>query len=294
MLLERMSLMHRHLVEASLQMMWRLKRVSSLPIKAAMVIALLGGLLSCTSERASPVSPATVGETPVPQGERLRVATTTNLYDTGLWDYLEPMFKSRYGVELDIISGGTGKVLEYGRSGDVDVLTIHDKVQEEQFIAEGYGTQRYGFAYNYLNIVGPEGDPAGIRGMNPVEAFQELMKGGLATSGSVKFVSRGDGSGIHNREKDTWSTAGYEYETVRTSGPWYVEAGSGMGSTLVLANEKSAYTLTDTGTYLASRADLSLVPLVERGGALLNVYSAIPVNPKMHSQAQAAMTNNFV
>ena len=122
--------------------------------------------------------PAAADMPPLPKNERVRVATTTSLYDTGLWGYLEPIFEQKYGVELDIIYAGTGIALEYGKRGDVDVLAIHDQSREEQFISEGYGVNRRCFAYNYFLIVGPESDPAGIRDMLPEGAFKKLMEEG--------------------------------------------------------------------------------------------------------------------
>jgi tungstate transport system substrate-binding protein len=203
------------------------------------------------------------------------MATTTSLYDTGLWGYLEPMFEKKYNVALDILSLGSGAAFEYAKRGDVDVLTIHDKANEEKFIADGYGVQRVPFAYNYFLIVGPAADPAGIKGLTPEDAFKRLME-----TGEGAFVSRGDNSGTHSKEKAIWKAAGYDYETVRKSGAWYIEGGKGMGPTLQMASEKQAYTLTDMGTYLSYKSKLNLVPIVDKGSILLNVYSVIAVNPQ--------------
>ena len=245
-------------------------------------MAVLSGLLACTPQN---------GET---NGGRLRLATTTSLYDTGLWDSLEPMFEDKYGVELDVITGGTGKALEFGRRGDVDVLTIHDKPREEEFVAQGYGVKRYPIAYNYFFIVGPERDPAGIKGMDPEKALLEIMKQGQANPSKVRFVSRGDNSGTHAREKLLWQKAGQDYETVRKSGAWYIEAGSGMGATLTLADEKSAYSLTVNGTYFAFKRKLALIPLVESGESLLNVYSAIAISQEKHPDTNVAMADKLI
>jgi len=201
--------------------------------------------------------------------ERLRVATTTSLYDTGLWGYLEPMFEEEYGVELDVISAGTGIALEYGRRGDVDAIAVHSKSRELDFVAQGYGQERVPFAYNYFLIVGPAADPAGIAGMSPEEAFAILAGGG------GEFVSRGDDSGTHGKEKAIWQAAGYDYEDIRQAGQWYIEAARGMGPTLLMASEKQAYTLTDMGTYLSYQGEIDLVPIVDSGAILLNVYSVI-------------------
>ncbi len=182
-------------------------------IAVASLVALLAG---CSSSAAAPLTPQ----------PRLRVATTTSLYDTGLWGYLEPMFEEKYGVELDILYTGSGQALEYGRRGDVDVITVHDKPNELKFVSDNYGVERVPFAYNYFLIVGPASDPAGIKGMSPEEAFKKLME-----TGSGTFVSRGDNSGTHSMEKTIWQEAGFDYATVEKAGAWYVEAGSGMGPT---------------------------------------------------------------
>ena len=226
--------------------------------------------------------------TALPQ-QRLRLATTTSLYDTGLWEYLEPMFEEKYGVELDVMYAGTGKALEYGRRGDVHIIIVHSKVHEEQFVAEGYGVQRVPFAYNYFLIVGPESDPAGIKSLSPEEAFKKLME-----TGSSSFVSRGDDSGTHSKEKAIWAEAGYDYEAVRNAGTWYVEAGAGMSPTLMMASEKQAYTLTDAGTYLAYKGKLELVPIIDKGDILLNVYSAIAINPEKVPTTKIDMANNLI
>ena len=222
---------------------------------------------------------------PMARVERLRVATTTSLYDTGLWGYLEPMFEDQYDVELDVLYAGTGKAIDWGKRGDVDVITVHSRSREEAFVTEGYGVERVPFAYNYFLIVGPEEDPAGIAGMNPEDAFSALMSNGEAV-----FVSRGDDSGTHGKEKSIWASAGFDYDgDVRTAGAWYVEGGSGMGPTLVMANEMQGYTLSDIGTYLSYQGDLDLVPVVDQGDALLNVYSVLQVETSRNPELSLAL-----
>jgi len=227
--------------------------------------ALVANIGCATQGAAQPLTPQ----------ERLRVATTTSLYDTGLWGYLEPMFEKKYGVEVDVLYAGSGIAFEYGRRGDVDVITVHDKPNEEKFVAEGYGVERVPFAYNYFLIVGPESDPAGIKGLFPEDAFRKL-----AEMGSASFISRGDDSGTHSKEKTIWKNAGFDYEAIRQAGAWYVETGKGMGPTLLHANEKQGYTLVDMGTFVAYQGKVNLVPLVDKGSILLNVYSVIVVNPE--------------
>ena len=217
------------------------------------------------------------------------MATTTSLYDTGLWGYLEPIFEEEYGIEVDILYAGTGIALEYGMRGDVDVITVHSKSREEKFVAEGYGMERVPFAYNYFLIVGPEADPAGMRGLSPEDAFKALFEGG-----SSSFISRGDDSGTHGKEKAIWKKAGYEYEAIREAGQWYIEGGRGMGPTLLMASEKQAYTLTDMGTFLSYKNKLDLVPIVDEGSILLNVYSAIAINPEKHPKTNIEMANNLI
>jgi len=223
--------------------------------------------------------------------EVLRVATTTSLYDTELWDALETIFEERYGVDLQITAKGTGMALELGKNGDVDVVTVHDPAQEAAFIDGGYAleaevngnvTERIPWAYNYFIIVGPEANPTGISGLSPEEAFQTIQQVGEDDPETVKFVSRGDNSGTHGKEKAIWASAGYNYiediQGVGANAGWYVEAGSGMGATLVMADELMAYTLTDKGTFLTYQGNLDLVPLVDTGDILLNVYSVIICN----------------
>jgi len=217
------------------------------------------------------------------------VATTTSLYDTGLWGHLEPIFEKEYGVEVDILYAGTGIALEYGKRGDVDVITVHSKSREEAFVAEGYGLKRVPFAYNYFLIVGPEADPADIKGLSPEEAFNQLFE-----TGSASFISRGDDSGTHGKEKTIWKQAGFDYETVREAGQWYIEAGRGMGPTLLMASEKQAYTLTDMGTFLSYKGKINLVPIIDKGSILLNVYSVIAVNPEKNPGVNAEMAENLV
>lgn len=238
---------------------------------------------TATTPTATAISPRTAQP-------RFRVATTTSLYDTGLWGYLEPMFEEKYQVELDVLYAGTGIAIEYGKRGDVSAITVHDKAAEEQFIADGYGVQRAPFAYNHFLIVGPPDDPAGIKGLSPESAFKRLME-----TSSADFISRGDNSGTHSKEKAIWKLAGFDYETqVRKAGPWYVEAGTGMGPTLLMASEKQGYTLTDIGTYLSYKGKITLVPIVDKGAILLNVYSVIAVNPEKVKGVDVKMANNLI
>ncbi|MFH0846890.1 MAG: substrate-binding domain-containing protein [Chloroflexota bacterium] len=268
------------------------KRVLGFAAILALVAGVLPGLTGCTSSPAtpSPTASPTPQYSPLPAKSRLRVATTTSLYDTGLWSYLEPMFEKQYNLELDVISIGSTQAMTYGKNGDVDVVTVHDKPNEEKFIADGYGKERVPFAYNYFLIVGPASDPAGIKGMSPEDAFKKLM-----TSGSGTFVSRGDLSGTHAMEQRIWTGAGYNYDELsKANYPWYILAAQGMGATLTMANEKKAYTLTDMGTFISYKSKLELVPIVDKGSILLNVYSVVTINPDKVKSAKTVLAQNLV
>jgi tungstate transport system substrate-binding protein len=253
------------------------------------------------------VSPTTTGSgvvTPVPttapptlggQKTRVLLATTTSLYDTGLLDYLKPKFEGQYNAELLITSQGTGKALEIASRGDANVLAVHSPTQEQAYMASGKGLNRRCFAYNYFIIVGPEEDPVGIRGMEPVAAFTKIRELGINNTPGVMFVSRGDNSGTHSKEKDIWKAAGFNYSAdIQKSGAWYIEAGRGMGETLQLTSEKQAYTLSDEGTYLTYKGNMDLMPLIDQGEILLNIYSVIAVYNEKFTQDEIEMANNFV
>jgi len=226
---------------------------------------------------------------------RLKIATTSSLYDTGLLETIVDKFTEENGDTVQIPShGGTGIAIAAGQKGDVDLLIVHDKAREVKFIQDGDGLERRCFAYNYFYIVGPADDPAGIKGLNASEAFQSIMENGLTEPDKVKFITRGDQSGTHSKEQSLWKAAGYNYSEVNISGPWYVDAGSPMGATLIMANEKSAYTLTDMSTFMAYKGNLTLVPLIEGGDELLNVYSAIAVNPEKHPGVNCRLANDFI
>ncbi|MFC1899369.1 substrate-binding domain-containing protein [Chloroflexota bacterium] len=268
-----------------------MKRKTLSLLGITVIINLLSGFAGCAEN--VPVNEKPDGEVgasgkSLPAQQRLKIATTTSLYDTGLWGYLEPMFEEKHGVEVDVIYAGTGAAIAFGERGDVDVITVHSRSREEAFIESGYGIKRISFAYNYFLIVGPENDPAGIKGMVPEAALKKLYE-----VGSDSFVSRGDDSGTHAKEKSIWQAAGYDYESVREAGSWYIETGSGMGPTLLMTNEKQGYTLTDMGTYITYQGDTSLVPLVDEGASLLNVYSVIVGNPETNKNINAEMANNM-
>ena len=233
----------------------------------------------------------------VSQGEpqKLLIATTTSLYDTGLLNYLQPKFEALYNVKLSITSQGTGKAIAIAKNGDADVLLVHSPAQELAFMQGGFGLNRRSFASNSFIIVGPPTDPAGIANMTPEKAFTTILLQGTNKTPNIYFVSRGDGSGTQTAEQNIWKNAGYNYTMgVEKTGLWYIEAGKGMGETLQLASDKGAYTLSDEGTYLSYKNNLTLVPLVNKGTSLLNIYSVMAVYNDKQPVEKIQMANNFI
>ncbi len=216
---------------------------------------------------------------------RLILATTTSTEDSGLLDFILPDFEQKYSAEVEVIAVGTGQAIGMGASGDADVLLVHARAQEDQFVEEGHGTARYDVMYNDFVIVGPASDPAGIQGMtSAADAFAAIAES------EVTFVSRGDESGTHTKELAIWENAG-----ITPEGDWYVSAGQGMGEVLTMANEQQAYTLSDRATYLARKAEgLDLEVLGEGDEVLFNPYGVIPVNPEKHPGVNFALAQQFV
>ena len=207
------------------------------------------------------------GDTP------LRLATTTSTANSGLMDYLLPGFTAQTGLEVHLIAVGTGKALRLGREGDVDVVLVHARQAEDQFVASGYGVDRADVMYNDFIIVGPKSDPAGIASSQSVaEVLQKIHASEQA------FVSRGDDSGTHKRELLLWQSAG-----VTPADSWYREVGQGMGKTLQIANEVDGYTMTDRGTWLAYQSKLDIELLFANDPPLFNPYGIIAVNPERHA-----------
>ncbi len=234
----------------------------------------------------------TSNNTNVPK-RTLKISTTTSLYDTGLLNEVESAFEKKYPVDVHIISGGTGIAIGYGERGDVDLLLVHDKTRETNFVNQGFGTRRTEFAYNYFWIVGPADDPAGIKGLNAASGFKKIAEEGQVNPDQVKFVSRGDTSGTHSREIRIWGLAGVNHTSIRNA-TWYRESGTGMGTTLTIADNLKAYTLTDSGTFLAFKEKIKLMEITTTGSELLNVYTAIPVNPQKHPNTNIEDAENFV
>ena len=225
-------------------------------------------LLLIVAPVAATAAAFTASEAPQP---RLKLATTTSTYDSGLLDILLPPFEEKRagGIRVDVIAVGTGKALKLAENGDVDAVLVHAPKLEEAFVAAGFGVDRRGVMYNDFVVVGPSADQAGIAGTERVaDAFATIaLKEAL-------FFSRGDLSGTHLKERAIWGISGIE-----PSGNWYVEVGQGMAATLRMADEKRGYVLIDRGTYLALRDTVNLRVLVEYDPPLHNPYSIIAVNP---------------
>ena len=208
--------------------------------------------------------------------ERIRMATTTSTDNSGLLEVILPPFEKMYGVTVDIIAVGTGKAIKLGESGNVDLILVHAPAAEERFVGEGYGVNRRAVMHNDFILLGPESDPAKIKGEKDIKkAFAKI-----ARSGSL-FISRGDDSGTHKKEKAVWKTAGVEPD-----GTWYLEAGQGMGTVLQMAHEKLAYTISDRGTFHAYRSKIDLIIISEGDKNLYNPYGVIAVNPERHPQVK--------
>jgi tungstate transport system substrate-binding protein len=214
----------------------------------------------------------------------IKMATTTSLQDSGLLGTLLPNFEKESGYKVHVIAVGSGKALKHGENGDVDVVFTHDPAAEEKFMKSGFGVNRREVMYNYFVVVGPEEDPASIRAdEDAAEAFKKIA------AGNYTFVSRGDESGTHVKEKSIWSAAG-----IAPSGKWYVSTGQGMGAVLTIADEMRGYALTDKATYLAMRDKISLVILCQQSEKLLNRYSVMAVNPQRHSHVNSAGANALI
>ncbi len=221
---------------------------------------------------------------PVCAETRLRLATTTSTENSGLLCTLLPPFEKANNCKVDVIAVGTGKALKLGERGDVDVVLVHARKAEDKFVADGYGVNRRDVMYNDYIIVGPKQDPAGLRQAKTAEeAFKRLGEG------KADFISRGDASGTNQKELEIWKQVG-----ITPKGKWYVEAGRGMGVVLQMANEKSAYTLVDRGTYVAFEGKLDLVILFQGDKLLFNPYGVIALNPKKNAGVNFELANKFL
>jgi tungstate transport system substrate-binding protein len=207
----------------------------------------------------------------------IKLATTTSTENSGLLDAILPVFEKESGMDVGVISVGTGKALKLGKQGDVDVLLVHSREAEDAFVEAGYGIERRDVMYNSFMILGPPDDPAGIASAGGIKKVFEKL-----AAADVLFVSRGDDSGTHKKEKKLW-----EFAEVRPHPAGYKEAGQGMGAVIMMTDQLQGYTLSDSGTYYAMAQKIKLVPLFTNDSMLYNPYGVIAVNPERFPQVNA-------
>jgi tungstate transport system substrate-binding protein len=224
----------------------------------------------------------------VAQEKSIVVASTTSSEDSGLFEHLLPIFKEKTGITVEVMAPGSGAALNVGRSGYVDVVLVHARPLEEKFVADGFGVKRFAVMYNDFILVGPNSDPAGVKGRKDIIAALTSIKNKAAP-----FVSRGDRSGTHAAELTLWKAAGIDIAGA-DKGPWYREMGRGMGATLKLASAMNAYVLADRGTWLSfkNRGELGIV--IEGDKRLFNQYAVILVNPDKHPHVKQDLGQAFI
>ncbi len=260
----------------------RLVKLFSVLLALTMIFA----LAACSNTNSTETTTATEATTAAEPKGTIRLATTTSVNDSGLLPYLLPTFEAETGWKVEVASAGTGVAIGYAQAGDADLLLVHSKDQEEQFIADGYAsTERQSFMYNFFVICGPASDPAGVKGSaTAAEAFKKIA------DAKQPFCSRGDNSGTHNKEMKIWSAAA---PVLKLDPAWYTSLGSGMGDTLTKANEMNAYVLTDKATFLSMKDKLpNLTILVNESDDMKNTYSLIGVNPEAAAFAGKNVTIN--
>jgi tungstate transport system substrate-binding protein len=221
------------------------------------------------------------------QEKSIVVASTTSTQDSGLFEYLLPIFQTKTGIAVKVIAQGTGQALDTGRRGDADVVFVHAKSAEEKFLAEGQGVKRYPVMYNDFVLIGPKSDPAAIKGKDVVTALKTIKEK------QAPFISRGDRSGTHIAELALWSKdAGTDID--KEKGVWYKSIGQGMGAALNMASASNAYLLSDRGTWLSFKNKGSLEILVEGDKRLFNQYGVILVNPAKHPNVKKELGQGFI
>ena len=221
------------------------------------------------------------------QQKSITVASTTSTEQSGLFNYILPIFTHESGIFVHVIALGTGQALDVGRRGDADVVFVHDKAAEEKFVSDRAGVRRFPVMFNDFVLVGPSSDPANVNGMTDVaKALRSIAEAKLA------FISRGDRSGTHTAEMRLWKEAGLDPLPAR--GTWYREVGQGMGPALNTAAAQEAYVLTDRATWLAFRNRQNLRILVQGDSKLFNQYGVILVNPNRHPKINAELGQEFI
>jgi tungstate transport system substrate-binding protein len=222
------------------------------------------------------------------QDQSIVVASTTSTQDSGLFGYLLPKFKAKTGIDVKVVAQGTGQALDTGRRGDADVVFVHAKPAEEQFVAEAAGVKRYPVMYNDFVLIGPKSDPAGIAGSKDIVAALAKIRDKAAP-----FVSRGDRSGTHQAELALWKIAGIDVAAGKGAG-WYKEIGQGMGAALNTAQSMNGYVLADRGTWISFKNRGDLVVAVEGDNRLFNQYGVILVNPAKHTHVKKELGQTFI
>jgi tungstate transport system substrate-binding protein len=223
----------------------------------------------------------------IAQDKSIIVASTTSTEDSGLFGYLLPLFKAKTGIAVKVVAQGTGQALDTARRGDADVVFVHARSAEEKFLAEGFGVERYPVMYNDFVLIGPQSDPAGIKGSTDIVAALQTLK-----SKGIAFISRGDNSGTHIAERALWRTAGIDIAAEK--GPWYKEIGQGMGAALNTASAANAYVLSDRGTWLSFKNKGDLVIAVQGDKRLFNQYGVMLVNPQKHPTVKKELGQIFI
>lgn len=223
----------------------------------------------------------------VAQDKSIIVASTTSTVDLGLFGHLLPLFKAKTGIDVRVVSQGTGQALDTGRRGDADVVFVHAKSQEEKFVADGFGVKRSAVMYNDFVLIGPKNDPAKIKGSKDITAALVKIK-----NAGAPFISRGDKSGTHAAELNLWKVAGVDI--ARDKGPWYRDIGQGMGAALNTASASNAYVLADRGTWLSFKNRGDLIISVEGDKRLFNQYGVMLVNPAKHAHVKKDLGQSFI
>jgi tungstate transport system substrate-binding protein len=221
------------------------------------------------------------------QERSIVVASTTSTQDSGLFRHILPLFKSKTGIEVKVVAQGTGQALDTARRGDADVVLVHARSAEEKFLAEGFGLKRYPVMYNDFVLIGPNNDPAGIKGSKDIVAALKTLK-----EKGLPFISRGDRSGTHAAELALWKDAGIDI--AKDKGAWYKEIGQGMGAALNTASASDAYVLSDRGTWLSFKNRGNLVIAVEGDKRLFNQYGVMLVNPQKHPHVKKELGQQFI
>ncbi len=219
------------------------------------------------------------------QDKFIVMASTTSTEQSGLFAHLLPAFKKASGIDIRVVAQGTGQSLDMGRRGDADLLFVHDQVAEEKFVADGFGVKRMPVMYNDFVVLGPQADPAGVKGKDVVAALGKLG------ASNAPFISRGDKSGTHAAELRYWKAAGLDTPVGKVAG--YKECGCGMGPALNMASATNAYVLADRGTWLSFKNRGDLVVLVQGDTRLFNQYGVIVVNPAKHPHTKTALAQSF-